>query len=217
MPLQRIITLSMIFTLLVSCSMFEKPITERDPKDLPDVMAFQDEFTRGFMTSTEEVEDGYYLFESKTGGYTMWYPEDARMDDMYYQRNKEYSEHIKFGGSHDKITHNTYYVHVTYNKSKNVKKHELYLDLLSSMSGYEGQYEKSISDDITIYFAQRKNVDVKTSFHTFFGFVAKDDSNQGLRYEYTIICEEDGNNGCTDNLEEVEAHVRKLMKSIVFK
>ena len=60
-----------------------------DPKYLPDVMAFQDDFTREFMASTKKVEDGYYLFESKTGGYTMWYPEDASIDKGAYERKKE--------------------------------------------------------------------------------------------------------------------------------
>jgi hypothetical protein len=55
------------------CSMDAK----EHPKKWPNTAAFQDEYTREFMASTKEVKDGYYLFKSKTGGYTMWFPKDA--------------------------------------------------------------------------------------------------------------------------------------------
>src|SRR5699024_10845192 len=35
---------------------------DMDDEDLPDMGAFQDEFTRGFLQSTEETRTGYYPF-----------------------------------------------------------------------------------------------------------------------------------------------------------
>lgn len=46
--------------------------SEMKAEDLPDVRALQDEFTRSFIESTEEVEPGYYSFlsgRSVTGCY----------------------------------------------------------------------------------------------------------------------------------------------------
>ncbi|MDY0409411.1 hypothetical protein ACFFIS_01405 [Virgibacillus soli] len=214
--LKRLVTLSMIFTLLVSCSMFEKPIAERDPKDLPDVMAFQDEFTRGFMTSAEEVEDGYYLFESKTGGYTMWYPEDARMDDMYYQNNKQHFEAIQFGGSHDRSTDAQYYVRAIYNNLSDVNEHQTYLDLLSVTSGYKGDYERSLHGDKTLYFAVNKYVtkSKNTTYYSFLALLVQDKSNQALQYDYTIICK--NSIECSFDLNEVEQQIKSLIKSVEF-
>ena len=214
--LKRLITLSMIFILLGGCSMFEKPIAERNPKDLPDVMAFQDEFTRGFMTSTEEVEDGYYLFESKTGGYTMWYPEDARMDDMYYQKKGEHFEAIQFGGNHDSTTDTAYYVRATYNKLNDVKDHELYLSLLSGTSGYDGEFEQNKKGERMYYYARRENIGETKSFYGFLALAVEDAKNQALRYKYTIICD-NPKKGCDFDLDEVERQVKKIMESVEFK
>ena len=37
-------------------------LSEMNPEDLPDVRAFEDEFTRGILQSTEETRSGYYPF-----------------------------------------------------------------------------------------------------------------------------------------------------------
>ncbi|MGM9949956.1 MAG: hypothetical protein ACI33P_07500 [Lysinibacillus sp.] len=43
-------------------------------------LALQDDFTKEFIPSTEEAEEGYYTFESGVGGYTTLYPVNAVMD-----------------------------------------------------------------------------------------------------------------------------------------
>ena len=44
----------------------------------PNVPAFDDHFTRKFLNKDREVNDGFYEFKSKTGQYTMWFPEEAQ-------------------------------------------------------------------------------------------------------------------------------------------
>src|SRR5690625_6772365 len=86
-----------ILFLLGGCNVLgQKDISEMDPAELPDVIAFQDDFTREFMSSLDEVEDGYYLFESKTGGYPMMYQENAKMNQTYYQKYEDTLETIHF-------------------------------------------------------------------------------------------------------------------------
>src|SRR5690625_781408 len=72
-------------------------LQDADPKDLPDTIAMQDEFTREFMASAEEEEEGYYLFESKTGGYTMLYSVNSKLDDIYYEKRHDSFETLHFG------------------------------------------------------------------------------------------------------------------------
>src|SRR5699024_2142145 len=86
----------LIILIIGGCGLMEKDVAEMDPKDLPDVRAFQDDFTREFMTSIEPVEDGYYEFESKTGGYTMKFPENASIDKGYYERKKDTFELLSY-------------------------------------------------------------------------------------------------------------------------
>ncbi|WP_255323461.1 hypothetical protein [Priestia megaterium] len=45
----------------------------------PNVPAFNDHFTRKFLNKDKKVDDGFYEFESKTGQYTMWFPEKYQL------------------------------------------------------------------------------------------------------------------------------------------
>jgi len=91
----------------------EKDVADMDPKDLPDVRAFQNDFTRDFMASTEPVEEGYYEFESKTGGYTMKFPENALMNKGFYERTRDSFERLRYAEDPDK-DNISYYVIATY-------------------------------------------------------------------------------------------------------
>jgi len=51
----------------------------------PDVRAFQDPFTKKFLTSTSEVLPGYYPFRSKTGGYQMAFPAGGKISEKSYE------------------------------------------------------------------------------------------------------------------------------------
>ncbi|MFQ6390005.1 hypothetical protein ACLNAR_19660 [Priestia aryabhattai] len=58
----------------------------------PNVPAFDDHFTREFLNKDKKVDDGFYEFKSKTGQYTMWFPEEYQVLHKYredYTRNGE--------------------------------------------------------------------------------------------------------------------------------
>lgn len=129
-----------------------------DPKDLRDIPSFQDEFTREFMTSTDEVSDGYYLFESKTGGDTIPFPEEAHIDQIHYEKVKEHYEGIGFGSDNERITGESYTVYVTYENPTKYIKPDIKVSLVENAVNYEGEVDKKENDDITHYFAQKKYV-----------------------------------------------------------
>ena len=165
----------------------EQNLTEIDAQKLPDTVALQDDFTREFIASPEEVEEGYYLFESKTGGYTMWYPKNAKLSPTYYQKKKDYFEALHVGGYNDQTTGDSFYIRATYGDSKDTKDTDIYLYLLSSSIHYDGEYEKVETDDKIIYFATMKNItnnktkNKKASAYRFFGLIKSNDSDQALR------------------------------------
>src|SRR5699024_1268974 len=67
--------------------------SEIDKENLPDVHAFEDEFTRKFLQSTEETEEGFYPFLSKTKKYKMDFPGGGVIDDRAFSINeKDYEE-----------------------------------------------------------------------------------------------------------------------------
>src|SRR5699024_12324973 len=100
-----------------------------DPQILRDGPDIQADYTRYFMTSTEDVEEGYYLLESKTGEYTMWYPEEATMDKHFYEHKKKHFERLHFAEDND--TNSTpYYVVATYDHSQSTQDVDILLHLL---------------------------------------------------------------------------------------
>ncbi len=210
-----------ILFLLAGCNVLgQKDISEMDPAELPDVIAFQDDFTREFMSSLEEVEDGYYLFESKTGGYTMMYPENATMNQTYYQKNKDTFETIQFGHSNENAEI-PFYVRATYDKNKDTKNTDIYLDLLSSSISYEGEFEQLEYTDKDIYFGTMKHVteledlSEKSSTYRFFGFIQSKNNDQAVRYTLNVLCD-DEEIGCDYDLDSIENGVKKVMESIEF-
>src|SRR5699024_4385826 len=125
----------------------EEDISSMDSKDLPDVPAFQDEFTREFMSSIDEVSEGYYLFHSKTSGYTLPFPEVAHIDQIHYEKVKDRYEGIKFGSDHQRLTGESYTVYVTYENSTKPMKPSIKLSLVEDAVNYEGEFEKKELDD----------------------------------------------------------------------
>src|SRR5690625_967969 len=122
-----LLPLSLVLLLIGGCN---QDLEDADPKDLPDTIAMQDDFTRDFMASAEEEEEGYYLFESKTGGYTMLYSVNSKLDDIYYEKINDSYEALHFGESKES-SEVPFYVRSTYNQDKDTKDIELYLTLLS--------------------------------------------------------------------------------------
>ena len=64
--------------------------SEMKAEDLPDVRALQDEFTRSFIESTEEVEPGYYSFLSGTKRYRMLFPKEGAIHEGYGVKDDQF-------------------------------------------------------------------------------------------------------------------------------
>ena len=206
-----------IITLLMmgGCNtLSQKDISEIDPAELPDVVAFQDEFTREFMASTEEVEEGYYLFKSKTGGYTMMFPENAQMDEIFYEMPGEKYEVIQFGENKETYDYN-YTVRATYDASSRASSPERIQSILSAHAKYDGNYNLINFGDRSIYTATKEyfSDDGEKIGHSLLGVVMSNSSNQSLSIAYIVNIE----NNMPENLKQVNDDFMKLIESIEFK
>ncbi|MFV5337774.1 lipoprotein YvcA, partial [Bacillus paralicheniformis] len=131
---------------------------DMDPKDLPQVPAFQDEKTREYMASTKEVEPGYYLLESKLKGFTMLFPEDGEYEAELSSNNGKNIESLAFN-SYDKKTNIVLNAQVKYYSQQSyVKKPKTMLEIISGQNGYKGKYQKIDQSGKDIYFAHMKEV-----------------------------------------------------------
>lgn len=195
----------------------QKDIADMDPKNLSDVPAFQDEFTREFMAATDEVSDGHYLFESKTDGYTILFSEDAHIDQIHYEKVKDHYEGIKFGSDSERITGESYTVFVTYENPTIPDEPDIQVSLVRKSVNYDGEFDKREHGDVTHYFAQKKYVlsDQTSSVYRFFGAVESNDTNQYISYIYSVDCP-DEQKGCDYDLEAIEKKVEKVMPSVEY-
>jgi len=208
-----LLPLSLVLLLIGGCN---QDLEDADPKDLPDTIAMQDDFTREFMASAEEEEEGYYLFESKTGSYTMLYPVNSKQSRSYYEKENDSFEALHFGEGKESANV-PYFIQSTYNRGKIADRLSTQFKLLSNATDYDGEYEEIELDDKVIYFAKKSvkvNSDKNNAFD-FFGYIKSKDSNQGVRYVYGVTCFDEGDD-CDYDFDAIEEEVKQLMMSIEF-
>ncbi|MEB3751134.1 hypothetical protein [Geobacillus icigianus] len=193
---------------------------KEQPKKWPNTVAFQDEYTREFMASTKEVKEGYYLFKSKTGGYTMWFPKDAVVTKGLYEKHGRDFEALTIGWD-NKEENLDYAIDLQYERGEHMEDIETNLFLLSSggYANYNGSYMKQEYNDKTIYFAKKQEDisedDKPDIVYWFFSYIKSKDSHQGILFIYTVMCS-DSEKSCQVKVEEEEKTAKMLMKSIKF-
>ncbi|KUP35398.1 hypothetical protein [Bacillus halotolerans] len=194
---------------------------DMDPKDLPQVPAFQDEKTREYMVSTKEEEPGYYLLESKLKGFRMLFPEDAEYLSRRSSLTGKNKESIGFN-SYDKDTNVMFDGHVTYYKEESfVNEPETMLAIVSGKNDYKGEYKKSSKKKTDIYFAKKKDIfdDIDRKYndsYSYFGYVkSTEEDSLGVEYAFTFGCKNE-NQPCSLDEEKAKNKVEKLINSINF-
>jgi len=203
--------------LMAGCHMEEQ---KEQPKEWPDTVAFQDEYTRKFLVSPKEVKDGYYLFRSQTGGFTMLFPEEARMDEGLYEKHEKDYERSFIRGSRKK-ENVAYTIHVIYENDEITEDIDTNLFLLSSKAyaDYDGEYKKMKGDKVTIYFAKKErhtsNNGKQNVVYKFFASIKSNHSHQAVQFIYTIGCD-DINKKCHIDVAKEEERAKMLMHSIKF-
>src|SRR5690625_4118114 len=212
-----IFSCTIFFLFLAGCDSSEKDISKMDPGKLPNLPAFQDDFTREFMGSIDEIEDGFYLFKSKTGKYTIMYPGNAKMQRTFYGFTGENYEKLRYAGGDEEVTGATYTVDLSFKHNKDTIRFDTHLSVVSRGVRYEGEFEKIETDDTEIYFA-KNTIPVdgeRIGSYNFFGVVKSKESNKTLNYNYMVYCERDAKS-CDYDIEGIEKHVKKLMRSVTF-
>ncbi len=180
----------------------------------PETPAFKDDFTREFMDSTEEVQEGYYRFKSKTEGYTMLFPVNARVDPVGFERNEDVYETYSFG-EQVKEDNLAYYYRITYENSLIGSDVEFNLESLSEYVGYEGDYETFDYEGKTYYYATDVSKDEDVTYYSYFSYIKSNKSDKGLRYFVDSTCADNSGN-CKMDSKELEKRFLIMMKSVDF-
>lgn len=220
------IILLMSIILLVGCQLHKKTDTEGEksaksvePKymeteDYPDVPAFQDEFTRGFLQSMEETRQGYYPFLSGTEGFELDFPTEGKLGKRSYNiKDKSFEAlMIDVGNEESNIVHNitvNYYGHLEEELHKKSR-----LGQLQSRVGEELDFERIETDSQINYIAKFES-DQKEESSENYGYAALVFNNQALG-GINIVYESHCLANCEKYREEDEAEIYDWIMSIKF-
>lgn len=198
----------------------QKVPKDMDAKELPQVTALQDEATRDYMVSTEEVEPGYYLLESKSKKIRMLFPEEGKNVALLssYSKNEESIGFDEYDREANILMNGQ--INYYYGQSF-LQKTDTMLEIISGKNSYSGEYQSENTDDTEMYLGYKKstfeNLDSKYNYsYRYFGFVKPNQSeNEGVEYSFIFTCKDD-KQSCSLEDKDVRDTVKKMITSIQF-
>ncbi|MBA4538831.1 hypothetical protein H1Z61_17305 [Bacillus aquiflavi] len=162
---------------------------DMDPKDLPKGRAFEDEFTRSFLQSTEEMMPGYYPFLSQNGKYTMAFPREGLTGDRIYLSGENHeSLNIAVWEEDADIVAD---IQVKYYGFLNPGYENNNKISLQSMMGTELNFEEVKGDGQTLYvsfFQDEKEAEGDDDVYGYAGYLQNDRDAGGIDLIYTSRC-----------------------------
>ncbi|PGZ80158.1 hypothetical protein COE55_09385 [Priestia megaterium] len=192
----------------------------------PNVPAFDDHFTRKFLNKDKKVDDGFYEFKSKTGQYTMWFPEK---DQLLHENNQQYvrdgnfyerwrASSIKKYEGENQINN----IQATFSEARKQENEEFSVSSLLKRRFNVSKPEKLETDEVRIYYqsayiyfrgTDKYVIDDKSKHapNTYVAYVADKNSKKVIQLSFDSIGER------SDNSEPItEEWFIKLCKSIHF-
>src|SRR5699024_8138087 len=169
----------------------DKLPSEMEPKDLPEGRAFEDEFTRSLLQSTEEVLPGYYPFLAKNGRWEMAFPENGLTGERMYI-SKQNTESILFTDWEEgKDTSAT--IDVKYYSYYNPGDVETKQKSIEAEIGFSLEFEEVAGNGQTYYIARLngENEKIDAPIYGLAAYIQNENDAGGFFVFYTIHCEED--------------------------
>ncbi|TPF16402.1 hypothetical protein CBE79_02060 [Priestia megaterium] len=192
----------------------------------PNAPAFDERFTRKFLNKDKKVDHGFYEFESKTGQYTIWFPEEYQLlhenhqqyvrDGNFYERWRASS--IKKYKGENQINN----IQATFSEARKQENEEFSAESLLKRRFNVSRMEKLETDEVRIYYqsayiyfrgAEKYVINDKSKHapNTYVAYVADKNSKKVIQLSFNSIGERSGNS------EPIkEEWFIKLCKSINF-
>lgn len=186
-------------------------------KELPETIAVQDEFTRSFLVSTDEVAEGHYVFKPWTEAYTMWIPVDAKLSEGFYEKREKHWERFSYAWL-DNEENLSYGLFAQFEDRPDSE--EVGLEHLSDYAKFEGEYSKSEDKNNIYYYGKRisevgEEGEEKIPVYSHIGFIKDKNSDKALGLMFDHHCS-DWTTNCTADTKSIEDHFWELVKSVKF-
>ncbi|ASN06095.1 hypothetical protein [Virgibacillus necropolis] len=182
----------------------------KESEKIPDVRAFNDEFTRSFLQSANETRPGYYPFLSGLEAYKMNFPEGGVIGDKLYSKEENGSEKFLVGVDDKHNIESS--INITYLAAGDSRslEIELHKERLSSRRGMDLKFNKISSDNKTIYIAPYT---LEDNIYGYAAFVQNEVESGAIEIMYTSECMSPN---CSDLESDQREKIRKWIKSITF-
>ncbi|MDG5473128.1 hypothetical protein P6709_15350 [Jeotgalibacillus sp. ET6] len=194
--------------------------SEMNAEELPENETFEDEFTRGFMKSTEKVEGGLYEFTSGTDLYEMSIPEGTVIDQKLYEvdSDKKSEYFLSTISNENKSVTQFRVTFVDFNKQESIEKN---LNRLQSGKENELVFEEVESDETLVYIAPLPYTEDEGYGETFgyTVFVQNTNGTGSVDLIYDTFCSEENKNDCSyESMKEGEREkILEIASSVTFK
>ncbi|WP_054711590.1 hypothetical protein [Bacillus sp. JCM 19041] len=189
---------------------------EMDPEDLPQVDAFQKEFSRQFMESIDEVEEGYYLMRSGIDAFTIYFPEDATLMENGYGYDGNHFEKLRFAYESEKENRG-YTLDFQYNYGGNANHPEWKLDGLRKKWGFNDEWKELEDDEGTTFYGTFVEETKYGEDVIVVGYkVSKNDVPQAMEFSQMVSCVNMDVPSCKLDHQKEESFVLEWVKSITF-
>ncbi|ASN06089.1 hypothetical protein [Virgibacillus necropolis] len=179
-----------------------------DSEELPDVRAFNDEFTRSFLQTTEETRSGYYPFVSGTATYKMDFPQGGVIGEKGYLKKEEDYESFLVGVDDDKGIESS--IKVNYYSNDKSGEEVVSLNQLRGRLETNLKFKKTKFENRSIYLAPFSYED---STYGFAAFIQNERKNGGIQIVYTSECTSEM---CVSLKDNQMKKIRSWIKSIEF-
>ncbi|MFC4024367.1 hypothetical protein ACFOUV_11230 [Oceanobacillus longus] len=187
----------------------QKP-SEMNPEDLPDVRAFQDEFTRGFLQSSVETEPGYYPFLSGTGAYQMGFPAGGIIGEQGYARENKNFESFLIGDLNSNGLETSIDIKYFLN---NKEGDEIYnLEILNSQFNDELAFEEINLENRKLFIAPFEG---NYENYGYASYLQNTESSGGVQIIYDTLCTLETDK-CMELKDIQQDEIVNWMKSVEF-
>ncbi|MFJ5770915.1 hypothetical protein [Psychrobacillus sp. NPDC093180] len=183
--------------------------SEMQVEDLPNVRALQDEFTRSFIESTEEVEPGYYSFLSGTKRYRMLFPKEGAIHQGYGVKDDQF-EGFLMSTINDNGTDSQ--IKINYYANESIENVPVVLEILEGRVNQKLEFEKITSESSEVYYAP---IEFEPDVFGIAALVVSLNGEGSVQIVYDTQCKNDKNECQQIKEKEVDKMVH-LVKSVEF-
>lgn len=187
----------------------------------PNVPAFDDHFTREFLNKDKKVDDGFYEFKSKTGQYTMWFPEGYTLlneDGDYSRDNKNFEQWGAVPSSENHVYRGAIHITMAKDNKKNQQDYieSFFKDHLISKEPKLIKTSKNIIYFSSVHFEMNKKKqvvgDIKHEPNSFYAYIIDKASNKVIEFSF----ETSGFRNQQFKEENQRKWLMKILKSVQF-